>query len=113
MPEIARRLGNPFFTRNLIVTQGQLADFVERPSGTIDGGYCTLDTGSRSALALVFMRGGMLPSPVATYVAEEKALRCSVGSWLMSECTECASKVGLCSKPSREGNTLAFQTPDC
>jgi hypothetical protein len=74
-PEIARRLGTPFFTRDLAVTAAGLADFVERPLELLMEVIRTLDPGGRSALALVFMRGGILPSPLHFNSEEEKALR--------------------------------------
>ena len=63
-PEIARRLGNPLFTKHLTITQMDLDDFVERPLELLRETIRTMDSNSRSAIALVFMRGGVLPSPV-------------------------------------------------
>lgn len=73
-PEIARRLGNPLFTKRLIVSKGGLDDFVARPVELLCEIVRTIDTGSRSALALVFMRGGVLPSPVKMTADEEQAV---------------------------------------
>ncbi len=63
-PEIARRLGNPLFTKGHIISKIGLDNFVTNPSELLCEIINTLDDGSRSALALVFMRGGVLPSPV-------------------------------------------------
>ena len=63
-PEIARRLGNPAFTKQLSVTTPDLDDFVERPVALLQEVIRTLDAGSRAAISLVFMRGGSLRSPV-------------------------------------------------
>lgn len=73
-PEIARRLGNPAFTRDLLISEEGLADFVARPLPLLSEVIRTLDAGSRSALALVFMRGGHLPSPVQLTSAEQTAV---------------------------------------
>ncbi len=62
-PEIARRLGHPAFTKGLDVSSG-LGDFVERPVPLLQEVIRTLDAASRAAIALVFMRGGRLTSPV-------------------------------------------------
>ena len=73
-PEIARRLGNPTFTKGVPVTKDGLDDFVERPVPLLQEVIRTLDPASRAAIALVFMRGGWLPSPVSLQAEEETAI---------------------------------------
>ncbi len=73
-PEIARRLGNPLFTKGLIVSKHGLNKFVANPLGLLCEIINTMDDGSRSALALVFMRGGMLQSPVQMSKDEDQAI---------------------------------------
>ena len=63
-PEIARRLGNPAFTKHLTVSTHGLSDFVERPIPLVQEVIRTLDAASRAAIALVFIRGGWVTSPV-------------------------------------------------
>jgi energy-coupling factor transporter ATP-binding protein EcfA2 len=63
-PEIARRLGNPAFTKRVTVSTLGLEQFVAQPMELLQEIIRTLDANSRSAIALVFMRGGALPSPV-------------------------------------------------
>lgn len=104
MPEIARRLGNPFFTRNLMVAPSQLAEFVERPLELLMEIIRTLDTGSRSALALVFMRGGVLPSPVQLNPEEEKALRLLGGELADVRNSLNALEGGLVLQTLKDGN---------
>ena len=79
-PEIARRLGNPLFTKRLVVSKSGLEDFVAHPVELLCEIIRTIDTGSRSALALVFMRGGMLPSPMNITADEEHAVSLMGGS---------------------------------
>lgn len=74
-PEIARRLGNPTFTRQLSVSHAGLLDFVSRPMEMLKEVIQTLDLSSRSAIALVFMRGGALSSPVSTTPEENNAIQ--------------------------------------
>lgn len=74
-PEIARRLGNPAFTRQLAVSRAGLLEFVSRPMDMLKEVIQTLDATSRSAIALVFMRGGALSSPVATTPDEQNAIQ--------------------------------------
>ncbi|MGE0236279.1 hypothetical protein [Methylocystis sp.] len=73
-PEIARRLGNPAFTKELRLTSSGLNDFVERPVELLQEVIRTLDAGSRAAIALVFMRGGSLASPIALGEEEKTAI---------------------------------------
>ncbi len=73
-PEIARRLGSSFFTKKLSISAFELNNFVQKPLSMLCEIINTMDNSSRSALALVFMRGGNLPSPVTTTVEEEKAI---------------------------------------
>ena len=63
-PEIARRLGDPIFTSGLTLTSDDLTDFVERPMDHLREVLQTLDSGSKAAIAMIFMRGGSLASPI-------------------------------------------------
>lgn len=73
-PEIARRLGNPLFTKDLTISKYGLNSFVEKPLDMLCEIIDTMDDSSRSALALVFIRGGTLPSPLNTTDEEELAI---------------------------------------
>jgi hypothetical protein len=73
-PEIARRLGNPAFTKPLSITPTGLDDFVERPVALLQEVVRTLDAGSRAAIALVFMRGGSLRSPIELGPDDENSI---------------------------------------
>lgn len=73
-PEIARRLGNYIFTKDLTISRHELNNFVEKPLDMLCEIIDTMDDASRSALALVFMRGGALPSPLNTTDDEEQAI---------------------------------------
>lgn len=73
-PEIARRLGNPLFTKDLSISKYGLDNFVEKPLEMLCEIINTMDDPSRSALALVFIRGGSLPSPLSITPEEEHAI---------------------------------------
>lgn len=73
-PEIARRLGNPIFTKHVRMTKTGLDKFVAHPMELLREVVRTLDAGSRSALAVIFMRGGTLPSPMTMTNDEERAV---------------------------------------
>ena len=79
-PEIARRLGDPLFTKKLEVSRNGLLNFVERPLDLLREVIRTVDSGCRAALALVFMRGGYLLSPLET-TEDEKTGDCSHGQF--------------------------------
>lgn len=74
IPEIARRLGNPFFTKKLQISNTALNQFVSEPVDLLKEIIQTLDANSRSALALVFMRSGLVTSPVEISTEEQKAI---------------------------------------
>ncbi len=81
LPETARRLGNSSFTKNLQLSSTALTYFVEEPVEMLKETIRTLDVDSRSAIALIFMSGGSLASPVATSEPfVQKALRLLGGS---------------------------------
>ena len=79
-PEITRRLGNQFFTRVLTVSKSGLKDFIENPLDMLCEIINTMDDTNRSALALIFIRGGALPSPLDITNDEEQAIRRLGGS---------------------------------
>ena len=98
IPEIARRLGDPIFTKKLYVEEYDFNPDVEKHMGNphlsgisrIDWGHIdefiesreellqeiiqSLDPDSRAALALVYMRNGRLESPVDVQPMETRAL---------------------------------------
>lgn len=73
-PEIARRLGHPTFTKQLRFTPLAFEKFVAEPMELLHEIIRTLDANARSAIALVFMCGGSLPSPLMTTLEEERAI---------------------------------------
>ena len=74
IPEIARRLADPNFTRGLKLTRRDLAEFVEKRDPLLQQVLKELDRHSRAALALIYMRNGQLESPIALQTSESDAL---------------------------------------
>jgi energy-coupling factor transporter ATP-binding protein EcfA2 len=74
-PEIARRLGDPFFTQSLNINSFALAKFVDNPVQLLIDILSTLDKQNVAALAVIFMRAGVLPSPIDLSESENNALR--------------------------------------
>lgn len=74
IPEIARRLGDPHYTARLHVSSHGLADFVERRSELLEEILGGMDRDCRAALALIYMRNGILVSPVDPSAAEIDAI---------------------------------------
>ena len=74
-PEIARRLGDKFFTRELRVSKSTLVNFVESPVEFLLDVLSTLDKQNISALAAIFMRAGALASPIELAESELNALK--------------------------------------
>lgn len=64
LPELARRLGDPLFTRNVDFRDKEsLLEFFRSPTPFLFEVLQNLDGPSRAALGLVHLRGGRLPSP--------------------------------------------------
>src|SRR5438552_5954637 len=74
IPEIARRLGAPLFTKGLSLTAAGVAEFVNNPVQLLTEVIRNLDENCRSALTLLFMRGGALQSPIQLSGDESRAL---------------------------------------
>lgn len=73
-PEIARRLGGKIFTKRLDISVEGIADFVAHPKDFLLDVIRTLDAPSKSAIAVVFMRGGQAKSPIELTRAERRTI---------------------------------------
>ena len=74
IPEIARRLADPNFTKELRLNQQYLDEFVEKRDLLLQQILKELDTHSRAALALIYMRNGQLEIPITVQPSELDAL---------------------------------------
>ena len=74
IPEIARRLGNRFFTKDLLIGAKNVKHFVEGREQFLQEILLNLDTDSKAALALIYMRNGRLESPIQPQESERLAL---------------------------------------
>ncbi len=63
-PEIARRFGDSFFTRNLEISLASIVNFVEHPVEFLKDIVSSLDAESKAAIAVIFMSGGTVESPL-------------------------------------------------
>lgn len=79
-PEIARRLGNPLFTKSLGINKSDIDNFIDKPLEMLCEVINTIDDASRAALALVFLRGGDLPSPIQLTTEEKQTVERLGGS---------------------------------
>ncbi|MCF7699960.1 hypothetical protein [Loktanella sp. M215] len=64
LPETARRLGSAFFTAKVTLGEEGLLDFARRPVDFLKDVLRNLDRGEAAAVALIFMHGGQLASPI-------------------------------------------------
>jgi hypothetical protein len=80
LPEIARRLGNRQFTRDLAMSAPGLTEFTERPVSFLADIVRSLDVASKAALSIIFMNGGNLSRPVELDEEQERVLRTLGGS---------------------------------
>lgn len=74
IPETARRLGDPFFTKWLAGGLYGLEQFVDKREGFLSDILQGLDRHSKAALALIFMRNDDLETPIDLQKSEKDAL---------------------------------------
>jgi hypothetical protein len=74
IPETARRLADPLFTRDLFIDEYYIGRFVEKREQLLEEVLQGLDSDSKAALALIYMRNGRLESPIELEPSESKAL---------------------------------------
>ena len=75
IPETARRLADPLFTKDVSIDKFNLRRFVERREQLLQEVVQGLDRHSRAALALIYMRNGKLESPVVLEESESEAFQ--------------------------------------
>lgn len=75
IPEIARRLSDPAFTKHLYLSEYHLCEFVEKREQLLQEVLDGLDKDSLAALALIYMKKDHLQSPISLTAIEEDALR--------------------------------------
>ena len=74
IPEIARRLADPTFTKRLYLTEYHLGKFVQKREQLLQEVLDGLDKDSMAALALIYMKKDYLESPISLQETEEDAL---------------------------------------
>jgi hypothetical protein len=73
-PEIARRLGDPIFTKHMILTSEGVQDFVDRPIDFLKELMKTFDLPSLSAITFLFIRNSTARIPIEFDDSESKVL---------------------------------------
>ena len=71
LPEVARRFGDPTFTKNLQFSAQAIRKFFEEPADLLEIVVRTVGTAEKAAMALIFMGGGRIPIPI---VEEQRIL---------------------------------------
>lgn len=74
IPETARRLADPLFTKELILHRFYLEQFVDKQKQLLEEVVQGLDEDSKAALALIYMRNDALESPIKLEAPEEEAV---------------------------------------
>lgn len=74
IPETARRIADPLFTKELYLSEYHLGQFVEKREQLLLEVIQGLDASSKAALGLIYMRKDNLESPVTLGGAEPEAL---------------------------------------
>ena len=78
LPETARRLGSTFFAKDLLPIQSVLNDFFAKPRDFLRETLTGLSAECRAAIAVVFLNGGKVRSPVSASELEAGASAFSV-----------------------------------
>jgi hypothetical protein len=86
VPETARRLAEPFFTRGLYINDYSLGEFVDKKESYLEETIKGLDADNKAALALIYMRNDSLNSPIQLLKSESNAIE-RLGSTL-GKCIE-------------------------
>ena len=66
LPETARRLGSTFFAKGLATNEGKIVEFVQKPQQFLLETITNLADDCRAAIAVIFLNGGTVRSPVAS-----------------------------------------------
>src|SRR3546814_15190382 len=74
IPEVARRLADPMFTKDLHISKYALSEFVRRQERLLVDIRNSLDADSKAALAMIYMRNGRLESPIQLTESANTAL---------------------------------------
>ena len=74
IPETARRIADPRYTRNLFITDYHVDQFVVKREELLQEVVGQLDVDSKAALGMVYMRDGHLQSPVEIRPSETQAI---------------------------------------
>jgi len=74
IPETARRLAEPLFTKDLFIDKYYISQFVEKREQLLQEVLHCLDADSKAALALIYMRNGRIESPIELRHSESQAL---------------------------------------
>ena len=75
IPETARRLADPIFTKDLFIDPYYLGQFVDKREQLLQEVLNGLDRDSKAALALIYMRNDRLSSPIELEPSEADALQ--------------------------------------
>jgi hypothetical protein len=81
IPEMARRLSDPFFTKNLYISEFYLDIFIQKQESFLIELISELDKDNRAALALIYMNNEKLKSPLELNEIESNAIS-KIGSSL-------------------------------
>jgi hypothetical protein len=75
IPETARRLADPVFTKQLYLSKNSLLQFVDKQESFLEEVIRGLDKHSKAALALIYMNNGQIMSPWDVKPTESDAIR--------------------------------------
>jgi hypothetical protein len=111
LPESARRLGTRLFTESLVATPAGVNDFFERPMEFLVQTIDNLAQECRAAIALIFLSGGKIRSPVPTQMLAQPASAFGVTPALIREQLEALNGSLLNLAEDDEGPFWTYRHP--
>lgn len=111
LPESARRLGTTLFTESLTETAEGVADFFERPKEFLEQTIENLSPVCKAAIALIFLNGGKVRSPVQTALLQQPAQAFGVAAPRVRNQLEALNQSILSKAEDEEGPFWTYRHP--
>ena len=111
LPETARRLGSTFFAKNLVPIESSLVEFFAKPREFLRETVSGLSAECRAAIAVVFLNGGNVRSPVAAAELEAGARAFGVPVAAARDQLEALNGSVLLLAQDEQGNYWTYKHP--
>ena len=111
LPEAARRFGSAFFAGQLVPSRDSVTSFFEKPEDFLLETVTNMSADCRAAIAVVFMNGGKVPSPIPMEELEPAAAAFGVNAGSVREQLDALNGSLLLLVQSKEGPYWTYKHP--